>query len=87
MAGIYDVRDVVPCYCILTTAPNASMRDVHDRMPLVLEHKQIVPWLYDLKATEQFLKATPRLFVLRRVRNRERISTKRYSPYTTNVLK
>ena len=61
MAGIYDVRDGVPCYCILTTAPNASMRDVHDRMPLVLEREQIVPWLYDLKATEQFLKATPPL--------------------------
>ncbi len=61
MAGIYDVRDGVPCYCILTTAPNASMRDVHDRMPLVLEREQIVPWLYDLKATERFLKATPPL--------------------------
>ncbi len=61
MAGIYDMRDGVPCYCILTTAPNASMRDVHDRMPLVLEREQIVQWLYDLKATEQFLKATPPL--------------------------
>lgn len=61
MAGIYDVRDGVPCYCILTTAPNDSMRDVHDRMPLVLEREQIVPWLYDLAATEQFLKATPTL--------------------------
>lgn len=61
MAGIYDVRDGVPYYCILTTAPNASMHDVHDRMPLVLEREQIVPWLYDLKATEQFLKAKPPL--------------------------
>ena len=61
MAGIYDVREGVPSYCILTTAPNDSMRDVHDRMPLVLEREQIVPWLYDLKATEQLLKATPPL--------------------------
>jgi putative SOS response-associated peptidase YedK len=37
------------------------MRDVHDRMPLVLEREQIVPWLYDLKATAQLLKATPPL--------------------------
>ena len=61
MAGIYDVREGVPSYCILTTAPNDSMRDVHDRMPLVLEREQIVPWLYDLKATARFLKATPPL--------------------------
>jgi len=61
MAGIYDVRDGVPCYCILTTAANDSMREVHGRMPLVLEREQIVPWLYDLKATERFLKATPPL--------------------------
>ncbi len=61
MAGIYDVRDGVPYFCILTTAPNASMRDVHDRMPLVLERGQVEPWLYDLKATEQYLKATPPL--------------------------
>ena len=61
MAGIYDVRDGVPCYCILTTAANDSMREVHSRMPLVLEREQLVPWLYDLKATEQFLKATPPL--------------------------
>ena len=59
MAGIYDVRGGVPCYCILTTAANESMREVHDRMPLVLTREQLDPWLYDAKATEGFLKLTP----------------------------
>lgn len=59
LAGIYDVRGGIPCYCILTTAANDSMRDVHDRMPLVLERKQVEPWLYDMKETKQFLSMTP----------------------------
>ena len=59
MAGIFDVRGGVPCYCILTTAANDSMREVHDRMPLVLEREQVEPWLYDTKTTETFLKMTP----------------------------
>ena len=59
MAGIFDVRGGSPCYVILTTAANDSMREVHDRMPLVLEREQIEPWLYDRKATERFLSMTP----------------------------
>jgi putative SOS response-associated peptidase YedK len=61
MAGIYDVRGGVPCFCILTTAANDSMREVHDRMPLVLERKQIEPWLYDMSVTGYFLSMTPPL--------------------------
>lgn len=61
MAGIYDVRNGIPCYCVLTTAANNSMREVHDRMPLVLERDQIEPWLYSTKATKQFLSITPPL--------------------------
>ena len=61
MAGIYDVRGGVPCFCILTTAPNDSMREVHDRMPLVLEREQVEPWLYDMSVTEYFLSMTPPL--------------------------
>ena len=61
MAGIFDVHGGVPCYCILTTAANDSMREVHDRMPLVLEREQVEPWLYDTKTTETFLKMTPPL--------------------------
>ena len=59
MAGIYDVRGGVPCYSILTTAANESMRAVHDRMPLVLERGQVELWLHDLNATEPFLRMVP----------------------------
>ena len=61
MAAIFDVRGGVPCFSILTTAANESMRDVHDRMPLVLAKEQLEPWLYDLKATAEFLRMTPPL--------------------------
>ncbi len=61
MAGIYDMRDGAPCYSILTTAANDSMREVHDRMPLVLEKGQIGAWLCDLNATERFLSMVPPL--------------------------
>lgn len=59
MAGVFDVRGGIPCFCILTTAANDSMREVHDRMPLVLEREQIEPWLYDNAATGYFLSMTP----------------------------
>ena len=61
MAGIYDVRGGIPCFVILTTTPNESMREIHDRMPLVLKRDQIEPWLCDLKETEQILQTTPPL--------------------------
>lgn len=59
MASIYDIRGSVPSYCILTTAANESVRDVHQRMPLVLEREQIEPWLSDSDRTEEFLSMTP----------------------------
>lgn len=61
MAAIYNVRDGVPCYCILTTDANDSIREVHDRMPPVLEREQIVPWLSDTGATERILSIIPPL--------------------------
>lgn len=61
MAAIFDVRSGIPCYCILTTEANDSMRGVHDRMPLVLTSEQLEPWLYDFKVTDSFLKMSPPL--------------------------
>ena len=59
MAAIYAVWGGISCYCILTTEANDSMREVHDRMPLVLEKRQIEEWMNDPKATSHYLKMTP----------------------------
>ena len=61
----YKRKYHTPCYVILTTAANDSMREIHDRMPLILEKEQIEPWLCDRKATEYFLRMTPPLLNVR----------------------
>lgn len=59
MAGLYDVRAGKPSYVILTTEANASMREVHHRMPLVLAKEQVAPWLAEPEAAGEFLRMTP----------------------------
>ena len=45
MAGIWQPSDKGNQLTILTTAPNASVSPVHDRMPLVLTQDKIKPWI------------------------------------------
>ena len=59
MAGLYAIRDDILCFCILTTAANESMRDVHDRMPLILTREQISPWLSKPEAADDVLQSIP----------------------------
>lgn len=59
MAGLYSVREGKPCYCILTTKANESTREIHHRMPLVLQRKQILPWLYNPRTTSDILHQIP----------------------------
>ena len=61
LAGIYDNVEGVDCFVILTTAPNASVRDIHDRMPLLLSREQIRPWLTDAQAALTLLAQVPPL--------------------------
>lgn len=61
MAGLYSIRDGKPCYCILTTSANDSMKDIHHRMPLVLKREQVAPWLEQPKAAGDYLRMTPPL--------------------------
>ena len=63
MAGLYTIREGAPCYCILTTAANESMRAVHDRMPLVLTRDQVRPWLEQPERSAEFLRMKPPLLV------------------------
>ena len=59
MAGLFMIKKGVPYYCILTTAANESMRDIHHRMPLVLKREQVTPWLEQTEATREFLTMIP----------------------------
>lgn len=50
-AGLYESWQRTPgewerTFTILTTEPNAEMRAIHDRMPVVLEGDQVDEWLY-----------------------------------------
>ena len=59
MAGIYQKRGDEWCYCILTTAPNKSVKEVHDRMPLVLPKRSIQDWIMDHDGYAGLLSSTP----------------------------
>ncbi len=55
-------------FVIITTAANASMKPVHDRMPLILEKDQLDDWILDDSMTERLLRQVP-------------VSLSRYSDY------
>ena len=59
MAGIYNYDQEEERFVILTTAANESMKPVHDRMPLVLEKEEILPWIFNDKKAEQMLHKIP----------------------------
>ncbi len=59
MAGIYDLREGRPRFCILTTAANDSMKEIHDRMPLILTKDQVSDWIFDAAAAQKLLVETP----------------------------
>ncbi len=50
MAGLFSVwkngaGEEFPTYTIITTSSNALLKEVHDRMPVILDPEQYVPWL------------------------------------------
>ena len=59
MAGIYSQYEDEDRFVILTTAANVSMEPVHDRMPLILDEEEILPWLTERSKTEDFLNKVP----------------------------
>ena len=61
MAGLFDHVEDVNCFVILTTAANASMQGVHDRMPLILHREQVRPWLTEEDTAVQMLGIVPPL--------------------------
>lgn len=72
MAGIYSRYQDEERFVILTTEANASMEPVHDRMPLILEESEIIPWIFDGEKTKTLLHKVPCL--LERRSNFEQMS-------------
>lgn len=60
LAGIFDIIENEERFVILTTEANASMKPVHDRMPLILRQDKIEDWLRDEKAAESMLCQIPK---------------------------
>ena len=55
MTGIYQIRDGVEEFAILTMPAMAEMQAVHDRMPVFAVHRQILDWLEDPGSLEDLL--------------------------------
>lgn len=63
MAGLYMFYRDEMRYVILTTDANESMREVHNRMPLVIQKNEIRTWILDSQATNELLHRVPPLLV------------------------
>lgn len=59
MAGIYNEFHKKPHFIILTTAANASVEKIHDRMPLVLEKTMVEDWILNDKNITHILQSVP----------------------------
>ncbi len=44
---------------VLTTAANASVEDIHDRMPVVLLREQLEPWVRDAAFASELMGRVP----------------------------
>jgi Uncharacterized conserved protein len=62
LAGAYsafrDADDEYLAFVILTTAASASVAEIHDRMPVILDDDDIEPWLNDTHFIEDVLRRT-----------------------------
>lgn len=56
LAGFYDLSDNKDSFVILTTAANASMKPVHDRMPVMIDMGNVRDYLKDPAAALEMLK-------------------------------
>ena len=59
MAGFCVWTDGGERFVILTTEANPSVSPVHERMPLILEPRELRNWVLDDGAVEPLLQKTP----------------------------
>ena len=55
LCGIYKLVDGACRFVILTRPANASMIEVHDRMPVIVGEKEVRPYLTDRDAAAEIL--------------------------------
>ncbi|WP_029231759.1 SOS response-associated peptidase [Butyrivibrio sp. VCB2006] len=55
LAGFYDLSENRDSFVILTTAANASMKPVHDRMPVMIDKGNVRDYLKDSTAALEML--------------------------------
>lgn len=59
MAGFYNQFQDEERFIIITTQANASVKQVHNRMPLILEKNELEDWIYDDKFLDFALQKVP----------------------------
>jgi putative SOS response-associated peptidase YedK len=59
MAGLYRYEKEESRFVILTTAANTSMKDIHDRMPLILDEEMVPEWICNNNETNEILHHVP----------------------------
>lgn len=59
MAGFYNLFGSADHFIILTTAANGSMKEVHERMPLILNKDEAENWLFDDSRIKDLLMIIP----------------------------
>ena len=55
MAGIYNQFEGEDRFVILTAEANASMAEIHNRMPVIIPKDRIRDWIGDFNKTDDFL--------------------------------
>lgn len=59
LAGIWNTYGLDRRFVILTTDANDSMKQIHDRMPLIVEKNEMETWLHDDNSVDFLLHKQP----------------------------
>jgi len=55
LCGLYRLENSLPHFVILTREPVEALREIHDRMPLMLPRKYVGDWINPLTSPEKML--------------------------------
>ena len=58
LCGLYRFEDELPVFTILTREPDEELRQIHDRMPLILPGDRIDRWINVSSDPKELLSST-----------------------------